>query len=105
MDGYKILYGVSLKNFVTFLQGVFALLLGAWQLRDNNKASRELLLQYRNQGAHFARARQRLAGLTDLVERNRILLELGRDSLMESYMWTIHRYHREHEPPSAGGGS
>lgn len=98
MEGYKILYGVSLKNFVTFLQGVFALLLGAWQLRDNNKASRELLLQYRNQGAHFARARQQLAGLTDLIERNRILLELGRDSLMESYMWTIHRFHREHEP-------
>jgi hypothetical protein len=27
------------------------------------------------------------------------------DSLMESYLWAIHRYHREHEPPSAGGGS
>jgi hypothetical protein len=30
--------------------------------------------------------------------RNHILLELGRNSLMESYLWTIHRYHREHEP-------
>jgi hypothetical protein len=27
---------------------------------------------------------------------------LGRDSLMESYLWTIHRYHREHEPPTGG---
>jgi hypothetical protein len=31
--------------------------------------------------------------------------ELGKDSLMESYLWAIHRYQRDHEPPSAGGGS
>jgi hypothetical protein len=98
MEGYQVLHTVSLKNAVTFVEGLFALLLGAWQLHDNNKASRELLLQYRNQGSHFARARQQLAGLADSTERNHILLELGRDSLMESYMWTIHRYHREHEP-------
>jgi hypothetical protein len=89
---------VSLKSAATFVEGLFALLLGAWQLHDNHKASRELLLQYRNQGSHFARARQQLAELTDLGARNHILLELGRDSLMECYMWTIHRYHREHEP-------
>jgi hypothetical protein len=98
MEGYKILHGVSLKSAVTFVEGLFALLLGAWQLHDNNKASRELLLQYRNQGSHFARARQQLAELTNVDERNHILIELGRDSLMECYMWTIHRYHREHEP-------
>ena len=98
MEGYKILFGVTLKNVATFVEGVFALLLGAWQLHENNRASRELLLQYRNQSTHFARARQQLAGLSDVGERNHVLLELGRDSLMESYMWTIHRYHREHEP-------
>ena len=98
MEDYSVVSGVSLRNGVTFVEGVLALLLGAWQLHDNNKASRELLLQYRNQGTHFARARQQLAGLTDLAERDHVLLELGRDSLMESYMWTIHRYHREHEP-------
>jgi len=97
LEGYKV-DGVSLKNVVTFAEGFFALLLGAWQLHDNHKASRELLLQYRNQGSHFARARERLAGLTDLAARRHTLIELGRDSLMESYMWTIHRYHREHEP-------
>jgi hypothetical protein len=32
-----------------------------------------------------------------------VLAELGKDSLMESYLWAIHRYHREHEPPAAGG--
>lgn len=98
MEGYTLLDGVPLRNGVTFVEGVLALLLGAWQLHDNNKASRELLLQYRNQGSHFARARHQLEGLSDLAARNHILLELGRDSLMESYMWTIHRYHREHEP-------
>lgn len=97
MEVYKV-DGVSLKNVVTFAEGFLALLLGAWQLHDNHKASRELLLQYRNQGGHFARARERLTGLTDLAQRCHALIELGRDSLMESYMWTIHRYHREHEP-------
>jgi hypothetical protein len=97
MEGYTV-NGVSLHNGVTFVEGVLALLLAAWQLHDTNKATRELLLQYRNQGSHFARARRQLAALTDLAEREHILLELGRDSLMESYMWTIHRYHREHEP-------
>jgi len=98
MEGYTVVTGVSLQNGVTFVEGVLALLLGAWQLHDTNKATRELLLQYRNQGTHFARARQQLSALTDLAGRDDILLELGRDSLMESYMWTIHRYHREHEP-------
>ena len=31
--------------------------------------------------------------------RLEILAALGKDSLMESYLWTIHRFHREHEPP------
>lgn len=98
MEHYEIVFGVSLKNAVTFAWGVLALLLGAWQLHDNNKATRELLLQYRNQGVHFAHAGQQLALLTDAGERDHTLVELGRDSLMEIYLWTIHRYHREHEP-------
>ncbi len=98
LERHEIIFGVSLKNALTFGWGFLALLLGAWQLHDNNKASRELLLQYRNQGTLFARARQQLSWLTDADERNHILLELGRNSLMESYLWTIHRYQREHEP-------
>jgi hypothetical protein len=98
MEHYDILSGVSLKSAVTFAWGLLALLLGAWQLHDNNKATRELLLQYRNQGVRFAHAGRQLSPLADAEERNHILVELGRDSLMESYLWTIHRYHREHEP-------
>jgi hypothetical protein len=98
MDRYEILAGVSLKTAATFAWGFLALLLGAWQLHENNKASRELLLQYRNQGVRFAHAGRQLSRLADVNERNHILVELGRDSLMESYLWSIHRYHREHEP-------
>jgi len=36
--------------------------------------------------------------------RNDVLVELGKDSLMESYLWAIHRYHRSmnHPVPAAG---
>jgi hypothetical protein len=98
MEHYEILSGVSVKTAVTFAWGLLALLLGAWQLHDNNKATRELLLQYRNQGLRFAQAGRQLLRLADVHGRNDILVELGRDSLMECYLWTIHRYHREHEP-------
>jgi hypothetical protein len=63
-------------------------------------ATRELLWQYRNQLRHFARARLDLARFTMQSRRNDVLVGLGKDSLMESYLWTIHRYHREHEPPT-----
>jgi len=62
-------------------------------------ATRELLWQYRNQLKHFSRARSQLARTFALSRRLEILGELGYDSLMESYLWTIHRFHREHEPP------
>ena len=43
--------------------------------------------------------------LGSLLAMQLALKQLGKDSLMESYLWAIHRYHREHEPPGAGGGS
>jgi hypothetical protein len=64
-------------------------------------ATRELLWQYRNQLNHFSRARLQLARSTSANRRREIFAELGKDSLMESYLWTIHRYHREHEPPAS----
>jgi hypothetical protein len=32
-----------------------------------------------------------LARISSLKRRNEVLVELGKDSLMESYQWTIHR--------------
>jgi len=83
--------------------GLLAVLLGVWELHQNKMATRELLWQYRNQLSHFSRARAQLARVTTRRRRNDVLAELGKDSLMESYLWAIHRYHREHEPPAAGG--
>ncbi|MBV8496560.1 MAG: hypothetical protein JO361_07255 [Gammaproteobacteria bacterium] len=98
LEENRVAAGISLKSLVTFVEGLLALLLGAWQLHDNHKASRELLLQYRNQGAHFARARRQLSRHVVGKHHDHVLVELGRDSLMESYLWAIHGYHRQHEP-------
>ena len=100
MHHQQLGFGVSLQNMLTFCMGFLAVLLGAWELHQNKMATRELLWQYRNQLRHFARARLDLARFTTHGRRNEVLVGLGKDSLMESYLWTIHRYHREHEPPT-----
>ncbi|MBV8877926.1 MAG: hypothetical protein JO158_09445 [Gammaproteobacteria bacterium] len=97
--------GVPLRNMLMFSMGTLAVLLGVWQLHQDKMATRELLWQYRNQLRHFAHARTQLARISTPRRRRAVLAELGKDSLMESYLWAIHRYHREHEPPAAGGGS
>ena len=96
--------GIPLKNMLTFFMGFLAVLLGVWQLYQDKMATRELLWQYRNQLVHFARARLELRRFVTPHRRNDVLVSLGRDSLMECYLWTIHRYHREHEPPAGHGG-
>ena len=102
MHHYEIGMGVMLSNLLTFCMGFLAVLLGVWELHQDKMATRELLWQYRNQLRHFSGARTQLARISEQSRRDTVLAELGRDSLMESYLWTIHRYHREHEPPSAG---
>jgi hypothetical protein len=92
---------VPVHNLLTFCTGFLAVVLAVWELHQNKLATRELLWQYRNQLTHFARARERLAGTGGGARRDAVLVELGKDSLMEGYLWTIHRYHREHEPPAA----
>ncbi|HEV2228759.1 MAG TPA: hypothetical protein VGR86_07340 [Steroidobacteraceae bacterium] len=93
--------GIPLKNILTFFMGFLAVLLGVWELHRDKMATRELLWQYRNQLSHFARAKAQLARMSNPRRRNDVLVALGKDSLMESYLWAIHRYHREHEPPAA----
>ncbi|MEQ1580420.1 MAG: hypothetical protein ABL964_07505 [Steroidobacteraceae bacterium] len=92
----------SLKDGVMFLMGLLPVWLGIWEIYQNKMATRELLWQYRNQLRHFSRARLQLARDGAWQRHATILAELGRESLMESYLWTIHRYHREHEPPASG---
>ena len=104
LGGEGVHPAVPLKNLLTFFMGFLAVLLGVWELHQNKMATRELLWQYRNQLEHFARARLELRRFGTAHRRNEVLIALGRDSLMECYLWTIHRYHREHEPPAGHGG-
>jgi hypothetical protein len=97
--GDRTAFGISLENALTFAMGLAAVTLASWELHQNKMANRELLWQYRNQLKHFSRARSQLARTFAAGRRLEILAELGKDSLMESYLWTIHRFHREHEPP------
>jgi hypothetical protein len=103
LHGIDLGLGVPLKNVLTFTMGLLAVLLGVWELHQDKMATRELLWQYRNQLTHFSRARAQLSRMSSPRGRTAVLAELGKDSLMESYLWAIHRYHREHEPPTAGG--
>jgi hypothetical protein len=96
---HRLVLGVSLENALTFVMGLMAVMLASWELHQNKMATRELLWQYRNQLKHFSRARSQLARTFGSSRRLEILAELGKDSMMESYLWTIHRFHREHEPP------
>jgi len=93
--------GLPFKNVLTFCSGALAVVLGVWELRQNKMAVQELLWQYRNQLSQFQRARTQLRRTTSRGRRDEILEELGENSLMEIYLWAIHRYHREHAPPSA----
>jgi hypothetical protein len=92
--------GVPLKNLLMLFASVTALFLGAWKLHQSKMASRELIWQYKNQLAHFARSSAELERTATPARRAEVLVELGKRSLMESYLWTIHRYHREHAPPA-----
>ena len=83
--------------------GLLPVWLGIWELYQNKMAMRELLWQYRNQLGHFTRARVAAVAQHARSDRHKeILAQVGKESLMESYLWTIHRYHREYEPPSVG---
>ncbi len=101
LSGRVLGIGIPLRNMLTFLMGFAAVLLGVWELHQNKMATRELLWQYRNQLNHFSRARTQLSRISARDRRIEVLAELGKDSLMESYLWTIHRYHREHTPPTS----
>jgi multisubunit Na+/H+ antiporter MnhB subunit len=92
--------GVPVRNVLTFCSGALAVVLGVWELHQNKMALQELLWQYRNQLSQFERARMQLRRTSSRSRRDDIIEELGKNSLMEIYLWAIHRYHREHAPPS-----
>ena len=93
---------LDLKTGLVFLMGLLPLWLGIWEIYQNKMAMRELLWQYRNQAAHFKDAAEQTKGEIGDEHLQGVIADLGERSLFETYLWTIHRYHREFEPPSAG---
>jgi hypothetical protein len=100
MEHVQYLVPVPAKDLVMFVWGSLTVVLGVWKLHQDKMATRELLWQYRAQLRHFARARAQLKMTTGMTDRLKVIVQLGRESLMESYLWAIHRFHREHEPPT-----
>ncbi len=97
----RVLGAVTWKDGVLFLMGLLPVWLGIWELYQNKMAMRELLWQYRNQLGHFTIAELQLSRSAAAGRSQEILAQVGKEALMESYLWTIHRYHREYEPPTA----
>ena len=97
----RMLGAVTGHDGVMFLMGLLPVWLGIWELYQNKMAMRELLWQYRNQLGHFTVAELQLARDTTADRTQEILAQVGKEALMESYLWTIHRFHREYEPPTA----
>lgn len=100
LEHLEIWVPVPVKDLIMFVWGGLAVVLGAWELHHDKMATSELLWQYRNQLNHFAQARAQLKLTTGMAGRLKVIADLGCSSLMESYLWAIHRVHREHEPPS-----
>lgn len=93
---------VSAKTILIFLMGLLPLWLTLWELHQGRMATRELLWQFRNQATIFGGASTRLKDLDSEEARLKVYVELAERSLFETYLWTIHRFHREFTPPAGG---
>ncbi|MEW6996584.1 hypothetical protein AADZ86_02600 [Colwelliaceae bacterium BS250] len=93
---------VDAKTFTVLLMGLLPFWLGVWEIYQSKMAVKELLWQYRNQSMVFEQAHQALLNTDTLEQKKDVLINLAERSMMENYIWIIHRYHREQEPPTAG---
>ena len=97
-----VVLGLPFKNYVVFLLGLVPLWLGIWEIYQTKMATKELGWQYQNQRFHLQRA---VHGLTHAGGARRAAVILGETAerlLADTYLWTVQRFHREHEPPAAG---
>ncbi len=92
--------GVVAKAVVIFFVALLPYLVGVWGLYESKQAAPELLWLYRDQADSFSRAQTALRSATTAEDKRDILIELGRRSTMQNLLWVVHRYHREHQPPS-----
>jgi hypothetical protein len=90
------------KTLLVFLMGLLPLWLALWELYQGKMAVRELAWQYSNQAMLFSEASRRLESIEDENAKLTIIEDLADSSLTEVLQWTVHRFHRDHEPPTAG---
>ncbi len=94
--------GFDGKTWLVFFMGLLPLWVAVWELYQGKMATRELLWQYANQQRYFSAAAHQIGTTADLDAQQQILRDLADKVLIEIYLWSVHRYHREHEPPAAG---
>jgi hypothetical protein len=94
--------GYDGKAWLVFFMGLLPLWVAVWELYQGKMATRELLWQYSNQHRYFAAAAMQLKSTETAADGRQIIRDLADKALVEIYLWSVHRYHREHEPPAAG---
>jgi len=94
--------GYDGKTWLVFLMGLLPLWLAVWELYQGKMATRELIWQYANQRRYFTAARDQMNACSSPEAKLHIVSDLAERALAEIYLWSAHRFHREHEPPAAG---
>ena len=94
--------GFEGKTLLVFLMGLLPLWLALWELYQGKMAVRELAWQYSNQALLFSEASRRLKTLENEDAKLTVIEKLANSSLIEALQWTVHRFHRDHETPTAG---
>ena len=94
--------GLPLKTYLVFLLGLVPFWLGVWEIYQAKMATKELGWQYQNQLFHLERAASALRHSSNTKRAGHVLDETAERLLADTYLWTVQRFHREHEPPAAG---
>jgi len=94
--------GLPLKTYMVFLLGLVPFWLGVWEIYQAKMAIKELGWQYQNQLFHLERAAAALRHTSSYKRAIHILDDTAERLLADTYLWTVQRFHREHEPPAAG---
>jgi signal transduction histidine kinase len=96
------MFGLPLKTFLVFLLGLIPFWLGVWEIYQTKMATKELGWQYQNQIFQLERTTSSLQQIHSSKRIMRLLNEAAERLLADTYLWTVQRFHREHEPPAAG---
>lgn len=94
--------GYDSKAWLVFFMGLLPLWVAVWELYQGKMATRELLWQYANQSRYFRAANREIEQASCVEDGRKIIRDLADKALIEIYIWSVHRFHREHEPPAAG---